>query len=119
MSGPFHTSLMQSAADGMAKIVAGLHFNQPVIPIISNTTAQPMLTANVIKEELLRQLCNCIHWQRSVEYMIAKGICRFIEIGPGKVLTGLIRRINQNVKTNNINDVQAIMNMIQMGEASS
>ena len=119
VSGPFHTSLIQSAADGMAKIVADLHFNEPAIPIISNTTAQPMTTAKMIKEELLRQNCNGIQWQRSVEYMIAKGICRFIEIGPDKVLNGLMKRSNQNVKTVNINDVQAINNLIQMNGASS
>ena len=114
VSGPFHTSLIQSAADGMAKIVGELHFNEPTIPIISNTTAQPMTAAIMIKEELLRQLCNGIQWQRSVEYMIARGIMRFIEIGPGKVLTGLIRRINQNAKTLNVNDVEAIKSLIQM-----
>lgn len=118
ISGPFHTSLVQPAAEGLAKVVADIHFNEPTIPIISNTTAQPMTSAKVIKEELLRQLCNGIQWQRSVEYMIAKGIMRFVEIGPGKVLTGLIRRINKGVKTLNIGDVQAIRNLIQMNGAS-
>ena len=56
VSGPFHTSLIQSAADGMAKVIADVHFNNPTIPVIANTTAQPMTTANAIKEELLRQI---------------------------------------------------------------
>jgi len=111
VSGPFHTSLIQSAADGMAKIVAGVHFNKPTIPVIANTTAQPLTTAKAIKEELLRQICNGIQWQRSIEYIITKGVTKIIEIGPGKVLTGLVKRINQNVSTLNIGDVQAIKDL--------
>jgi [acyl-carrier-protein] S-malonyltransferase len=55
-----------------------------------------------VKEELLRQLCNCVQWQRSVEYMVANGVATFIEIGPGKVLTGLIKRINRDTKLVNV-----------------
>jgi len=108
VSGAFHTSLMQSAVSGMSEIVASLSFQDPVIPIIANTTARPMTTAELIKEELLTQLCNCIQWQRSIEYMINEGVSTFIEIGPGRVLSGLIKRINRSVKTLNIGDAQAI-----------
>ncbi len=112
VSGAFHTPLMQSAFDGMSEIIAALAFNAPVIPIIANTTAQPITTAKLIKEELLRQLCNCIQWQRSIEYMVNEGVSTFIEIGPGRVLSGLIKRINKDVKTLNIGDAQAIKNLI-------
>lgn len=111
VSGAFHTPLMQSAVDGMAKVIATVSFNQPAIPIIGNTTAQPLTTTEAVKEELLRQLCNCIQWQRSVEYMINNEVSTFIEMGPGKVLTGLIKRINKNVKTLNIGDAQSIKDM--------
>jgi len=112
VSGAFHTPLMQSAVDGMSEIIATLSFNDPVIPIIGNTTAQPLTTADLIKEELLRQLCNCVQWQRSIEYMIDNGISTFIEVGPGKVLTGLIKRINRSVELINIGDVEAVKNII-------
>jgi len=112
VSGAFHTSLMQSAVDGMSEILGTLSLNEPLVPIIANTTAQPMTTAESIKEELLRQLCNGIQWQRSIEYMIDEGVSTFIEIGPGKVLTGLIKRINRNVKNLNIGNVQAIRTMV-------
>ena len=92
--------------------IANLPFSQPSIPIIANTTAQPLTTADSIKEELLRQLCNCVQWQRSIEYMVDNGVSAFVEIGPGKVLTGLIKRINKNVKTVNIGDVEAIRNLV-------
>jgi len=108
VSGAFHTPLMQPAVDGMAEIIATLSFNQPTIPIIGNTTAQPLATAELVKEELLRQLCNCVQWQRSVEYMINGGVSTFIEIGPGRVLAGLIKRVDRNVKIVNIGDAEAV-----------
>ncbi len=108
VSGAFHTPLMQSAVDGMSEIVATLSFGSPAIPIIANTTAQPLTTAEQVKAELLRQLCNSVQWQRSIEYMINDGVSTFIEIGPGKVLSGLIKRIDKNVKTLNIGDAEAI-----------
>ncbi len=112
VSGAFHTLLMQSAVDGMAEIIATLPFSEPTIPIIANTTAQPLTTADLIKEELLRQLCNCVQWQRSIEYMVDNGVSTFIEIGPGKVLTGLIKRINKSVELINIGDAEAVKSII-------
>ena len=108
VSGAFHTPLMQSAVDGMSEIIANLSFHRPLIPIIANTTAQPLTTAEQVKAELLSQLCSSVQWQRSVEYMVNDGVSTFIEIGPGKVLSGLIRRINKDVKTLNIGDAEAI-----------
>jgi len=69
VSGAFHTPLMQPAVDGMAEVMATLSFAEPAVPIIGNTTAQPLVTAESIKRELLAQLCHCIQWQSSVEYM--------------------------------------------------
>ncbi len=111
VSGAFHTPLMQPAVDGMAEILSKISFAKPLIPIIANTTAQPISTAESVKVELLRQLCNGVLWQRSIEYMINKGVTTFVEIGPGKVLSGLIRRINKNVKTLNIGDSEAVKNL--------
>jgi [acyl-carrier-protein] S-malonyltransferase len=110
VSGAFHTVLMQPAVDGMAEIIAKLEFKDPTTPIIGNTTAQPLTTAQAVKEELLNQLCNCVQWQRSVEYMIANGISTFVEIGPGKVLAGLIKRIDRGVKILNIGDTESVRN---------
>ena len=108
VSGAFHTPLMQQAAQGMSEIMATISFREPIIPIVANTTAEPMTTAEQIKAELLRQLCNGVQWQRSIEYMVASGVSTFIEIGPGEVLSGLIKRINSNAKTINIGDAQAV-----------
>jgi len=112
VSGAFHTPLMQPAVDGMAEIIATLSFNQLTIPIIGNTTAQPLATVESIKEELLRQLCNCVQWQRSVEYMVSDGVSTLIELGPGRVLAGLIKRIDRNVNILNIGDADAVKNLV-------
>jgi [acyl-carrier-protein] S-malonyltransferase len=108
VSGAFHTPLMQSAVDGMAQITNTLNFHKPLIPIVANTSAQVINTTEQIKTELLKQLCNSVRWQRSVEYMIDSGVTTFIEIGPKKVLSGLIKRINKNIQTLNIGDIQDI-----------
>jgi [acyl-carrier-protein] S-malonyltransferase len=111
VSGAFHTSLMQPAVEGMARVIARLEFKDPTTPIIGNTTAQPLTTAQSVKEELLNQLCNCVQWQRSVEYMTGDGVSTFIEIGPGRVLAGLIKRIDRDVKILNIGDAESARNV--------
>ena len=108
VSGAFHTPLMRHARDGMSEILSRVSFQDPVIPVVANTTATPMTTAEQVKTELLEQLCNGVDWQRSIEYMIASGISTFIEIGPGEVLSGLIRRINGDVSTINISDGESV-----------
>jgi len=112
VSGAFHTPLMQSAIDGLSQIIATLHFRDPLIPIVANTSAQPMTDAEQVKAELLNQLSHGVQWQRSIEYMINDGVATFIEIGPGEVLSNLVRRINRDVRTINIGDVAAIKNLI-------
>jgi [acyl-carrier-protein] S-malonyltransferase len=111
VSGAFHSPLMQPAVEGMTQYLDATTFNNPSIPIIGNTTAEPMTTAEAVKTELRYQLTSPIQWQRSIEYMAGKGVTTFIEIGPGRVLTGLIRRINRDAKTINIGDLEAIKNL--------
>ena len=108
VSAAFHTPLMQPVVESMAEIISQPAFADPSIPVIANTTAQPLTTVQAVKEELIHQLCNCVQWQRSVEYMVDEGVNTFIEIGPGKVLTGLIKRINREVQTLNIGDAQTV-----------
>ncbi|HET6477593.1 MAG TPA: ACP S-malonyltransferase, partial [Dehalococcoidales bacterium] len=104
----FHTPLMQPAVEGMTEIIPKVTFADPSVPVIANVTACPLTTAQAVKEELVQQLCSCVQWQRSVEFMINEGVTTFIEIGPGKVLAGLIKRINREVQTINIGDAPAV-----------
>jgi [acyl-carrier-protein] S-malonyltransferase len=111
VSGAFHSPLMQPAVEGMTGYLGATTFNNPSIPVIGNTTAGPLTTAEAVKTELRNQLTSPVLWQRTIEYMVSQGVTTFIEIGPGKVLTGLIRRINKEVKNVNLGDLEAIKNL--------
>jgi [acyl-carrier-protein] S-malonyltransferase len=97
VSGAFHSRLMEPASQGMARATSGLDFRDAAIPIVANTTALPITDGGAIRSELLEQLLHCVQWQKSVEHMIGQGVTTFIEIGPGQVLTGLIKRISREV----------------------
>ncbi len=113
VSGAFHSPLMQPAVDGMTKYLGATTFKNPSIPVVGNTTATPLTTAEAVKTELRNQLTNPVLWQRTIEYMVSQDVTTFIEIGPGKVLTGLIKRINKEARTINIRDLEAIKSLGQ------
>jgi len=108
VSGAFHSALMEPVIAEFSKIVSNVRFQPPVIPVISNVTARPLTDVDSIKKELVKQLRNCILWQGSVEYMMHSGVTTFYEIGPGRVLSGLIRRINSELQTFNISGIEDI-----------
>jgi [acyl-carrier-protein] S-malonyltransferase len=108
VSGAFHSNLMEPAMEGLKNAVSGLTFNKPMMPIIANVTAQPLTAVETIREELISQIIHCVKWQQSVEATISKGVTTFFEIGPGEVLTGLIKRISPGAQTFNINNVDSL-----------
>jgi [acyl-carrier-protein] S-malonyltransferase len=108
VSGAFHSALMEPVLSDFTKVVSKAKFRPPAIPVISNVTAQPLTDVNSIREELVKQLRNCIQWQRSVEYMVQSGVAAFYEIGPGRVLSGLIKRINSELQIFNISGAEEI-----------
>lgn len=108
VSGAFHSPLMQPAVEGMQTVLSKVSFRDPAVPIIANVTAEPLTYGTQIKGELLKQLTSPVQWQRSVEYMLGKGTKAFYEIGPGKVLAGLIRRINRETEIENLGDLASI-----------
>jgi len=111
VSGAFHSHLMEPAVEGMAKAIVDVKFSDPVVPIVVNSTAQPAATAEEIKQELLDQIANCVQWQKSVEYMVRAGVSTFVEVGPGQVLSGLIKRISKDAHTVNVGDVGTVKSM--------
>jgi [acyl-carrier-protein] S-malonyltransferase len=111
VSGAFHSPLMQPAADGLSSMIQELSFINPEVPVIANTSAKPLTDSQAIKEELMRQLCSSVRWQSSVQYMIDQGVTTFIEIGPGNVLSGLLKRINKDIKSLNVGTVAELGNM--------
>ena len=108
VSAPFHCSLMKEAEQKMSKKINETTFQIPVPSVISNVTAKDENNVSKIKELLIKQITSTVRWKESVEYMIKSGISEFIEIGPGKVLSSLVKRINKEVKTFNINSIDDI-----------
>jgi [acyl-carrier-protein] S-malonyltransferase len=112
VSGAFHSPLMQPAAEGLSVIIEKTNFTKSNTPVIANTSALPIVETKAIKEELVKQVCTSVQWQKSVEYMIKNGTSTFIEIGAGKVLAGLIKRIDKNVKVINIGESAELGNIV-------
>jgi len=108
VSGAFHSHLMEPAVEGMARAITDVKFHAPLVPIVVNSTAKPVATAEEIKQELLDQISNCVQWQKSVEYMVGAGVSTFVEVGPGQVLSGLIKRISKDARTVNVGDVSSV-----------
>jgi len=106
VSAPFHCKLMDSATKIMNEEISKIEFNSPKVEIISNVTAEPTNEPAKIKELLVSQIEKPVRWREIVNYMIDKNINKFIEIGPGKVLSGLVKRINRNVELLQINDLE-------------
>jgi [acyl-carrier-protein] S-malonyltransferase len=111
VSGAFHTPLMQPAVEGMKKVIGALDFKKSGVPLVANTTAAVLTEPDEIKEELIRQLTSAVQWQRSIEFMISNGVTTFIEIGPGKVLSGLMRRINRSARALNVGEPGEMKNI--------
>ncbi len=105
VSAPFHCKLMRPATEIMTKEIVETNFNDSKNFIVSNVTARETKNSNEIKELLIKQIESPVKWRESVLYMIGNGVKKFIEIGPGKVLSGLIKRIDRSVELISINDI--------------
>jgi [acyl-carrier-protein] S-malonyltransferase len=108
VSGAFHSALMEPVVAEFSRIVSDVRLRPPSVPVISNVNARPLTDVDSIREELVKQLRNCIRWQASVEYMMHSGVTSFYEIGAGRVLTGLIRRIGSELQVFNISGTEDI-----------
>ena len=112
VSAPFHCPLMNKATEVMKNKILDTEFNDPNIDIISNVTAKPLKESDEIKKLLIEQIEKPVRWRESIIYMINSGVNKFIEIGPGKVLSGLVKRIDRNVKLNQVNNLTDIKNLV-------
>jgi len=108
VSAPFHCKLMNNATLVMNEEIAKLKFKEPDNILISNVTGKEISNSNELKDLLVKQIESRVRWRESVLLMIEKGITQFIEIGPGKVLSGLVKRIDRNVKVSAINTEEDI-----------
>jgi [acyl-carrier-protein] S-malonyltransferase len=108
VSGPFHSSLMKPASIKLAEVLDGLSFQDAVIPVIANVTAEPVEQADVIRQLLVQQVYSPVLWEDCVNRMIADGVDTFIEVGSGSVLTGLMKKINKDVSCHTLDSMEAI-----------
>lgn len=113
VSGPFHSSLMKPAASRLQEELDKVDLQEAHIPVIANVIAEPMTQAAVIKEKLIEQLYSPVLWEDSVQKMLDLGVDTFIEIGPGKVLSGLVRKISRDVKAFSVSDEESAMAAIE------
>ena len=105
VSGPFHSALLKGAGEKLAAELAAVEVHDPVIPYFCNVEAVPVTEASGVKELLARQVSGTVRWRESMLQMIADGVDTFIEIGPGKTLTGFLRKTDRNVKAINVETV--------------
>ncbi len=103
-----HSRLMQDAAREFAGAVEKVTVKSPRLPVVSNVAAKPLANASEIKQEMIQQLTSSVQWVKSVNYLIAGGVDRFVELGPKDVLAGLIRRINSSVNAVSIGDAASM-----------
>ena len=108
VSGAFHSSLMAQAQDGLKEAITGLALRDPIIPVIANSSGRPMTTMSEVREELVHGLCHCVQWRNSVKYMVGTGVSKFVEFGPARVLTSLIKRIDKDVQAVTLSDLESI-----------
>ena len=111
VSAPFHCKLMNKASEIMKNEIEKVNFLDCNNKLISNVTASEILNKEELKRLLVNQIENRVRWRESIIYMINRGVNQFIEIGPGKVLSGLVKRINKNVKINTINSENDIKDL--------
>ncbi|PID62137.1 MAG: [acyl-carrier-protein] S-malonyltransferase [Ignavibacteriae bacterium] len=108
VSGAFHSPLMKPAIEELKESLDNTKFNNPTCPVYTNVKALPTEDVNEIKKLLLEQLTAPVKWEKSMEQMIEDGVTEFVEIGPGKVLQGLAKRINKNVSVKNLEKFEDI-----------
>lgn len=111
VSGPFHSTLMKEAANRLADKLEQAAFNTPSVPVVANVTARPVEDAAAIRGLLVEQVYSPVLWHDSVEWMIAQGVDTFVEIGPGSVLSGLIKKIDKSVKVINVNSLDSVSSL--------
>ncbi|MCG0278113.1 MAG: ACP S-malonyltransferase [Thermanaeromonas sp.] len=114
VSGPFHSSLMQPAAEGLREELKRVAILPPKIPVVSNVTADYFKGEESIRQNLIAQVASPVRWEESIKRLVKDGFQTFIEVGPGSVLNGLIRRISPEVKLTRVEDPETLANTLKV-----
>jgi [acyl-carrier-protein] S-malonyltransferase len=113
VSAPFHSPLMQPAQDGMVAVLDAVTINDLAIPLINNVDVETVTTAEAVKNGLIKQVTGAVRWQETVEKMIELGVDTIVEIGPGKVLSGLVKRVSRQISLYNVEDIVSFENTLK------
>jgi [acyl-carrier-protein] S-malonyltransferase len=108
VSAPFHCALMKPAQDRLAEDLERLEFNNPAMPVVTNVDARPTTAPHELRDALVRQVSSPVRWVESMQLLIEQGVDTFVEAGPGKVLSGLMRQTSRDVKTLNVEDAASL-----------
>lgn len=108
VSAPFHCSLMQPAAEIMAKALNDIKLEDPIVPLVPNVRANEQNNGDMIKDLLIEQVTGSVRWRESIEFMSSKGVSEVFEIGAGKALSGMVRRINREISVNQVFDTSSV-----------
>ena len=108
VSAPFHCALMKPAQDRLAVDLAALNFSGPAMPVVTNVDARATTAPDELRDALVRQVSAPVRWLESMELLIQQGVTTFVEVGPGKVLSGLMRQINREVNCLNVEDAESL-----------
>ena len=111
VGGAFHSGLMEPARSGLIEAINGVEFHDPQIPVVGNCDAKPLECAEDVKRELISQICGCVQWKRTVDYMVGSGVNEFIEVGPGRALSGMVKRISRRSQITAVGDLESIMSL--------
>ena len=111
VGGAFHSGLMEPARAGLMNAIEDMDFQDARVPIVANCTGSPLTDASEIKQELLSQVCSTVQWKDTIDYMVGSGVSSFVEIGPGRALSGMVKRINRRAKTSNVTDLESILKL--------
>lgn len=116
VSGPFHSELMRPAAEKLAGVLDSFDIQDASIPVIANVTAREVINHSDIKEKLITQIYSPVRWEETVNYLLEQGVETFVEVGPGKVLSGLVKKVNRRANVISIQDnetLQAAVSSLQ------
>jgi [acyl-carrier-protein] S-malonyltransferase len=109
VGGAFHSGLMSPAQNGLNSMIDSLTFHDPLVPLVGNVTAKTLGTAEEVREELRMQLTSCVQWNNTVKFMVNDGITNFYEIGHGRILSGMVKRIDRSASVSNIGDFASVL----------
>jgi len=110
VGGAFHSGLMSPAQNGLNAMIDSLTFHDPLVPLVGNVRAKSLGTADEVKEELRLQLTSCVQWNNTIKFMLNDGIDAFYEIGHGRILSGMVKRIDRSASVTSIGDFASVLN---------